>query len=80
MFSVLRWSIALACMLAVCSPVVAQQTVDVASISGRVIDASGATVPGAPVSAVHARHQRHLHRGHGSGRPVSIPVLADRAV
>ncbi len=52
MFSVLRWSIALACMLAVCSPVIAQQTVDVASISGRVIDATGATVPGASVSAV----------------------------
>jgi hypothetical protein len=52
MFSVLRLSIALACVLATCAPVIAQQTVDVASVSGRVIDATGATVPGASVRAV----------------------------
>lgn len=54
MFSVLRLSIALACALAMCSPVIAQQTVDVASVSGRVVDPSGAVVPGAQVTARHA--------------------------
>lgn len=46
-----RLSVALGCVLALASPLAAQQTVDVASVSGRVIDTSGATVPGAQVTA-----------------------------
>jgi hypothetical protein len=45
--------IALGCVLAWAGPSSAQQTVDVASISGRVRDASGAVVPGATVTATH---------------------------
>ena len=52
MFSDARFSIALGCVLAFACPLVAQQTVDVASVSGRVVDTSGATVPGAQVTAV----------------------------
>lgn len=43
------WALACAAFLAV--PASAQQTVDVASISGRVVDDSGAVVPGAQVAA-----------------------------
>jgi hypothetical protein len=46
-----RAVIALVCVLASAGPLSAQQTVDVASISGRVLDASGAVVPGATVTA-----------------------------
>src|SRR5262245_55387740 len=46
-----RASIALACVLGCTSMASAQQTVDVASISGRVIDASGSVVPGVDVVA-----------------------------
>lgn len=45
--------VALACVLfAGALPSFAQQSVDYASISGRVTDASGAVVPGAQVTAV----------------------------
>ncbi len=54
MFSWLRYSFALGCVLAFASSLGAQQTVDVASISGRVVDGTGATVPGAQVTATHA--------------------------
>ncbi len=54
MFSFFRRVVGVACLLALAAPVAAQQTVDVASVSGRVIDASGATVPGAQVTATHA--------------------------
>jgi hypothetical protein len=53
MSSWLRCSIALGCVLAFAGPLHAQQTVDVASVSGRVVDATGATVPGAQVTAAH---------------------------
>ncbi len=43
----------LACALAVASPSLAQQTVDVGSVSGRVVDESGAPIPGATVQATH---------------------------
>jgi hypothetical protein len=43
------WALACAAFFAV--PATAQQTVDVASISGRVVDDSGAVVPGAQVTA-----------------------------
>ena len=46
-----RACIALGCALALARPSSAQQTVDVASISGRVIDATGSVVPGAQVTA-----------------------------
>ena len=39
--------------LALARPATAQQTVDVGSISGRVVDSSGAAIPGASVSATH---------------------------
>lgn len=51
MYLFVRLSVALGCVLALTSPVTAQQTVDVASVGGRVVDASGATVPGAQVTA-----------------------------
>jgi hypothetical protein len=41
------------CVLACAGAINAQQTVDVASISGRVTDASGSVVPGAAVSAIN---------------------------
>ena len=40
-------------VLACAQPLRAQQSVDVASVSGRVLDQSGAVVPGARVSARH---------------------------
>ncbi len=53
MFSRVSYLIALALALTIARPVSAQQTVDVGSISGRVVDASGAAVPGASVTATH---------------------------
>ena len=47
----IRALIALGCVLALAGPSSAQQTVDVASISGRVVDTTGAVVPGAAVTA-----------------------------
>ena len=49
--SVCRALIALGCLFACVVPASAQQTVDVASISGRIVDASGAVVPGATITA-----------------------------
>ena len=49
----LRAVIALGCVLALAGPLSAQQTVDVASISGRVVDSSGGIIPGALVTATH---------------------------
>jgi hypothetical protein len=46
-----RIVLALACMMPLALTAAAQQTVDVASISGRVVDDSGAVVPGAQVAA-----------------------------
>ena len=54
MFSRISFLFALALALALARPIAAQQTVDVGSISGRVVDDSGAAVPGASVEAVHA--------------------------
>ena len=48
-----RAVIALGCVLASAGPLGAQQTVDVASISGRIADASGAVIPGATVTVTH---------------------------
>ena len=42
-----------ACLVAWAAPIVAQQSVDYASVSGRVTDPSGAVVPGAQVTARH---------------------------
>ena len=53
MFSHARFLFALALALTLARPLAAQQTVDVGSISGRVVDASNAPVPGATVSATH---------------------------
>ena len=50
----LRAVLALGCVLAYAGPLSAQQTVDVASISGRIVDASGAVIPGVTVTATHA--------------------------
>ena len=51
MNSCFRTWLVLACAIALAVPAVAQQTVDVASISGRVVDDTGAIVPGAQVAA-----------------------------
>lgn len=51
MFS--RFALIVALALAFARPTSAQQTVDVGSIGGRVLDASGAAIPGASVSATH---------------------------
>ncbi len=53
MLSFVRIALLLACALAVASPSRAQQTVDVGSVSGRVVDESGAPIPGATVQATH---------------------------
>ena len=53
MFSRVSFLFALALALALARPVAAQQTVDVGSISGRVVDEMGMTIPGASVVAVH---------------------------
>jgi len=44
---------ALGCVLAWAGPLGAQQTVDVGSISGRVVDQMGAPIPGATIVAIH---------------------------
>jgi outer membrane receptor protein involved in Fe transport len=51
MFSRVRLLFAFALALALAAPVAAQQTVDVGSISGRVVDEMGMTLPGAAVVA-----------------------------
>jgi hypothetical protein len=51
MNSCFRYSLAVALAACLALPAWAQQTVDVASISGRIIDDSGAVVPGAQVAA-----------------------------
>jgi hypothetical protein len=53
MFSRASFLMALALALTLARPVAAQQTVDVGSISGRIVDATGGAVPGASVSATH---------------------------
>lgn len=53
MFSIARFVLALALALAIAQSSAAQQTVDVGSISGRVVDASASSVPGATVTATH---------------------------
>ena len=53
MFSRVRIFGALLIALVFARPLAAQQTVDVGSISGRVVDDSGAAVPGASVEVVH---------------------------
>ena len=51
MFSRLSCLFVLALALALARPVAAQQTVDVGSISGRVVDQTGGTLAGAVVTA-----------------------------
>jgi hypothetical protein len=53
MFSRVRFLLALALALTMARPLAAQQTVDVGSISGRVVDVSDAVLPGATVTATH---------------------------
>lgn len=53
MFSRVRFLGALLIALAFSSSLAAQQTVDVGSVSGRVVDATGSAVPGASVTATH---------------------------
>src|SRR5690242_8931472 len=54
MYSHVRILFASALVLTLARPLAAQQTIDVGSISGRVVDESGAAVPGASVEVVHA--------------------------
>ena len=51
MYSSFRIWQALACVVMLALPAMAQQMVDVASISGRIVDDTGAVVPGAQVAA-----------------------------
>ena len=44
---------ALGCVLAWAGPLSAQQSVDVGSVSGRIVDSSGGVVPGATITATH---------------------------
>ena len=53
MFSRASFLFALALALALARPVAAQQTVDVGSISGRVVDGTGGSVPGATIQTTH---------------------------
>ncbi|MFM8535067.1 MAG: TonB-dependent receptor domain-containing protein [Acidimicrobiia bacterium] len=53
MFSFVRTALLVLCALVVARPVVAQQSVDVGSISGRVADQSASAIPGASVTATH---------------------------
>ncbi|HWI20372.1 MAG TPA: TonB-dependent receptor [Vicinamibacterales bacterium] len=53
MFSRLSVCAALSLALVIPRPLIAQQTVDVGSVSGRIADASGSSVPGASVTATH---------------------------
>lgn len=53
MFVFVRTALLLVCALAVSSPARAQQTVDVGSLSGRVVDESGSAIPGASVTVTH---------------------------
>ena len=61
-------------------PVCAQQTVDYASVSGRVTDPSGAVVPGATRDRAPHADERRRDGGHRPGRPVPVPVPASRAL
>lgn len=58
MYSCKHIWLALACAASLAIPAAAQQTVDVASVSGRVVDDSGAVVPGAQVTAT--RHDTRI--------------------
>ena len=60
--------------------VVAQQSVDYASVSGRVTDPSGAVVPGAQVTARHTQTNLTATTVTDQRRPVPVPVSAGRAV
>jgi hypothetical protein len=53
MFTRASFLLALACAAFAAHASTAQQTVDVGSISGRVVDASGGSIPGATVTATH---------------------------
>ena len=53
MFSRVSFLFALALALALARPVAAQQTVDVGSISGRVVDEMGMEIPGVTIVATH---------------------------
>ncbi len=53
MFSRISFLFALALALALARPVAAQQTVDVGSISGRVVDEMGMFIPGVTITATH---------------------------
>ena len=53
MFSRVSYLFALALALALARPIAAQQTVDVGSISGRVVDEMGGEIPGVTIVATH---------------------------
>ncbi len=53
MLAFVRIALLTGCALALPSPVRAQQTVDVGSVSGRVIDSGGGVLPGTTVQATH---------------------------
>ena len=58
----------------------AQETINYASVSGRVTDPQGAVVAGAQVSARQSGNQCHGGDGDGFGRTVPVPVPQGRAL
>ena len=64
-----------ACVLASSHAAVAQQSVDYASISGRVTDRSGAVVPGARITARQTRDERDERAVTGQDGRFRFPYL-----
>ena len=60
--------------------VFAQQSVDLASVSGRVTDPSGAVVPGAQITVRHTQTNLTTHRTQRPAGPISPSVPAGRLV
>ena len=58
----------------------AQQSVDYASVSGRVVDPSGGVVPGAQVTARHTQTNVTGDRRHRCRRPLPVSLPARRPV
>jgi type 1 fimbria pilin len=58
----------------------AQETINTASVSGRVTDQQGAVVPGAAVARPANADQRHGDRNDGSGGEIPFPLSQARTV
>ena len=78
MFSRVSFLFALALALTLARPVAAQQTVDVGSISGRVVDEMGMTIAGVAIVATQRLDQRRLDRDHRRRWTIPVAVSAHR--